>query len=320
MRRTVAAILVTVLVPACNGDDVPWVGRYAATGTWDISGPLAGSRTVGDAVADLLVDEIVKLTGVPSALEGKAHELVSKAIRDHVKSVVDGNAPAELLPGGSVNKVLAASLADVTAVSSIELEEGLLPGSMKGRETVTSVAYRHEGKAYTLAASELAGAGVSIVADWEGDEEGKRTLEVDPHGVEICYGELVSRVAGHVVDASGQSALRSQVQSAVSCDQIVTLILGGGQGLKVSVSDWSYSVGESDLKGACASTGALLKDSALGLFALDSLLEVGGRVTWVEEGGKASELRSASGFGGVVKVAPPAIAPRVSVSFTARRE
>jgi hypothetical protein len=320
MPRTVAALVVVVVVAACNGEDTPWVGKYAATGTWDISGPLAGNRTVGDAVADLLVDEIVKLTGVPSALEDKTHEFVGKAIRDHVKSVVDGNAPAELAPGGSVTKVLAASLADVTATSSIELEEGLLPGSMKGRETVTSVAYRHEGKAYTLDASELAGAGVSIVADWEGDEEGDRTLEVDPHGVKIRYGELVSKVASHVVDAAGQGSLRSQVESALACDQIVTLVLGGGQGLKISVSDWSYSVGESDLKGACSSAAALLKDRALGLFALDSLLEVGGKVTWVEEGGKASELRSAAGFGGIVKVAPPALAPRVTVSFKATRD
>ena len=316
--RVVSVLVLASVCAGCGGDDPPWIGKWAATGTWDVSGPLAQNRTVGDAVADILVEKIVGLTGVPSLLEDKTHEYVDKAIRDHVKSVVDGNAPAELSPGGSVHKVLAATLASVRAESTIELEEGLLPGSMKGNEIVTAVEYQHDNKAYRLAAAELAGAGVTIEAEWKGKEDGDNTLEVDQHGVEIHYGELVRRVADHVIDAAGQTKLKDDVHSAISCDQIVSLILGGGAGLKISVSDWSYTMSDADLKKACGDASTLVQSKVLGMFALDTLLEVGGKVTWSGDG-EATGLQSASGFGGIVKVAPPAIAPRVTVSFTAKR-
>ena len=52
MKLTLVVGALFTLV-AC-GDDPAWIGTYASTGSWDISGPLAGNRTVGDAVADLL--------------------------------------------------------------------------------------------------------------------------------------------------------------------------------------------------------------------------------------------------------------------------
>jgi hypothetical protein len=316
-KQWIIASLLLALV-GCGDEEPPWVGSYAATGTWDISGPLAGGRTVGDAVADLLVEQIVSLAGVPSLLEDQAYDLVAKAIRVKVKAVVDGNVPTELAPGGTVNDVLATSLAAVRVESEIELEKGLLPGSMKGSEIVNVVEYQHEGVAYRLAAQDLAGAGATIDAEWSGDESDDNTLEVDPHGVSIHYGELMRRVAGAVVDAAGLTSLKDQVQTAVSCDQIVAQIVGGGQGLDISVSDWSYTVSADDLKSACAAVSNLAEDRVLGLFALDTLLEVGGPVTW--QGSPASELKSGAGFGGTVNVAPRAIAPRVTVVFTAERQ
>lgn len=310
-RATLSLLIVAAWGCGVGEDEPGWVGSYAASGTWNISGPLAQSRTVGDAVADLLVDQIVSLCGVPSMLEDKAHEYVGKAIRDPVKTVVDQNAPSELAPGGSVNQVLAASLVDVKAESEITLEEGLLPGDMKGNESVTALEYTYQSKAYRVSAKDLAGA--AITAEWEGEEDGASALEVDPHGVSIRYGELVRRIADHVVDAAGLTSLKDQVTAAVSCDQIV-LQISGGQGLTISLSGWSHTVGEDDLKKACASASTLLESYVLGMFALDSKLEVGGTVTWDSAG-----LKSGSGFGGIVTIAPRAIAPRITVSFTADR-
>jgi len=323
MRRLVALLFVLPWFGCGDGSplsskDPPWVGQYAASGTWDLGGPLAGGRTVGDAVADLLVAQIVSLTGVPSLLEDKAHEYVDKAIREHVKAVVDPYVPADLAPGGSVYQVLAASLAKVDARSDIVLAEGLMPGSMKGSETFTALEYEHGGKTYKVTAADL-GAGVSIEAEWSGDESGDSTLEVKPHGVSIQFGALVQMVAAQVIDAAGQTDLKNQVQSAVACDQIVALIVGSGQGLEISLSDWSYTVDTADLTSACNSAATLLKDRALGMFALDSKLEVGGDVSWQASGGTATGLTSAAGFGGILTVAPPAIAPRVTVAFSATR-
>lgn len=314
-----ATVTMLFLLAGGCGEDAPWVGQYAATGTWDISGPLKGDRTVGDAVADLLVEKIVGISGVPSALQDKAQELTSKAVRAHVKAVVDKHVPAELQAGGTVNKALAMSLTSARVESIITLEEGLLPGSMKGSESITAITYTHDGKSYRLEPRDLAGA--SVVAEWEGDEEGDDTLEVDPHGVPIQYGEVVKRVAGQVVDAAGLASLADKVSGAVSCDQIVKLILGSGTGLKVTVSEWSYTFAEADLKSACAGAGTLIQKRVLGMFALDTRLEVGGKVKWTPaDGDQATSLGSGAGYGGTVNVAPRAIAPRVTVLFSATRQ
>ncbi len=316
--KPVSVVLLLLLLGAGCGEEAPWVGQYAATGTWDVAGPLK-NRTVGDAVADLLVEQVVGLSGVPSALKDKAQELTSKAVRAHVKAVVDKHVPAELQAGGSVSKVLATTLAAATVESSIVLEEGLLPGCMKGTETITAIKYAHGGKSYTLTAQDLAGA--AIVAQWEGDEEGDDTLEVDPHAVPIQYGELVKRVAGHVVDTAGLKSLTDKVHAAVSCEQIIKLILGSGTGLKITVSEWSYTFGEADLKSACSGASGLIQKRVLGMFALDTKLEVGGKVTWSPAGeAQATGLASAAGYGGTVTVAPRSIAPRVTVTFSATRK
>jgi hypothetical protein len=136
--------------------------------------------------------------------------------------------------------------------------------------------------------------------------------------VKIQYGELVSRVASQVLDAAGQSALRDKVVAAVSCSQIVSGILGGSGGFTITVASWSYTCPASDLEKACASAAEALKGRALGLFALDSRVEVGGNVTWKQPDGTIA-LRSGAGFGGVINVAPKAIAPRVTVAFSATR-
>jgi len=124
-------------------------------------------------------------------------------------------------------------------------------------------------------------------------------------------------VADHAVDAAGQTKLKDEVHTAVGCDAIVAQILGGGAGLKLSVADWSYTVGDAQLKSACAAVASLVQGRILGLFALDTGVEVGGGVSW--SGDPAGSLSSGPDFGGVVNVAPHAIAPRVTVSFTAQR-
>jgi hypothetical protein len=295
-------------------EEPAWVGSYTATGTWDVSGPLAGGRTAGDAVADLLVDQLVSLSGVPSMLEDKAHEGVSALIRDKVKAAVDGVAPPALKPGGTLCQLLAASLAGIKVESTIELDDGLLPGSLKGTETLTGIEYQAKGVSFRLTAADLHGtAGATIVGELSGKEDGS-LLVLDPHGFEIRFGELVNRIAGQILDLPQLTSLKSEMESAVSCSAIVTAILGGGSGVKITVAEWSYTFAATDLEKACGFAAEQLKAGALGLFKIDSKVEVGGSVSW-----SGSTLASAAGFGGHVRVAPKAIAPRVAVSFTASK-
>ncbi|MBI5547346.1 MAG: hypothetical protein HY901_25975, partial [Deltaproteobacteria bacterium] len=288
-----------------------------STGVWDLAGPLANQRTAGDAVADLLIEQLVSLTGVPSVLQDQAEEALDAAIRSQVRALVDENVPAELAPGGRLYEELAASLAKVNVESRIELEPGMLPKSMKGTETFASFAYQHRGATYRLDAQALAEAGAPIVAEWSGKEVDGQSLEVDPHGVALRFGALVQKIVDQAMDAAGQSELKAQMLSAVSCEQIVRRISENGLGLTITLSEWSYTLGDDQLKSACDEALPMLEERVLGLIALDCPVEVGGVVSWTEA---PSALQSEAGFGGFVAVAPKPLAPKLTVSFTALRQ
>jgi len=312
----------TLLLLVSCGDDPVWPGKYEVTGDWNLSGPLANNRTVGDAIADLVVEKIIGVAGVPGPLEDTVQELVDGNIRDDIKSVVDANVPAALAPTGSVTQALGASLADVRLESTLELEEGLLPGSVEGKEVVSALEYDNQGTTERVAPSELfPGAGIAMDAEWEGGEEDDGELDIDPHPLNIQYGELVAHAVSHVIDATGQQQLETDVLAAVDCTNIINGILGGEASFDIGYDDFNVSLSTSDLAGACDAARALIEDRVLGMFALDTKVQVGGVVTYADSNGdgKADTLASGADFGGILTVAPDTIAPRVTVSFTATR-
>lgn len=304
-----------VLLSAC-GDEAPqWVGSYDTTSTWNVSGPLAGGRTVGDAIADLLVDGIVGASGVPSLLEDQAHEALSDLIREDVKGAVDGYVPAELAPTGTMTQLLGEALASLTVESTLTLEEGFLPGSLEGNETITNLSYAHGGVLHDILPADLLGAlGATMKAEWKGDEEDDATLEIEPHGVSLHYGELVRLVALNVVDEAGLSELQDDVATAVNCSTIVAAILGDDASLELSISDWTYEMNAADIGSACDSTHSAVEDQVLGVFVKDAGVTVGGILSFT-----ANSLTSEDGFGGVINIAPEAIAPKIAVTLEATR-
>jgi hypothetical protein len=319
MMRIMLGLIVAGALGCGAGVDAPWVGTYTTVSTWDISGPLAGGRTVGDAIADLLVDKIVGLSGVPSVLEEDAQELVSSLIRDDVKSAVDLYVPETLSPTGAMTVMLGETLANVTVESTLHLEEGLLPNSLEGSETIDKLTFEHEGILHDLLPLDLlADAGAEMEAEWSGSEDGETALEIDPHGVALQYGELVQRVALQLVDAAGLTQLKDDVAAAVDCNNVIADILDGEPAVELSVSSWSYSVDSTDLADACSSAQGLIGDRVLGMFARDSGVLIGGSLHIVG-GDPAEGLTSASDFGGIVNVAPAAIAPRIDVELDAVR-
>jgi len=314
MRSKLLALFACALA-SCGGEP-KWVGQYTSAGTWDLGGPLANGRTVGDSVADLLVEQVISLVGVPSLVEDDVAKILDGAVRPAVKAVVDPNAPQELAPGGSIHDVLAMSLTQVKVESELQLETSYLPGSMKGVETFGSLELAHEGKTYRFDAKELSELGVVVNAEWKGQEKDGDVLEVDAHGIEIQFGELVKRLADALVDAAGQTRLKNEVKAAVSCEQIVARVAADGQGLAISVADWSKTISNDELHSACDQAVPMIEEQVLGLFKRDSTLEVGGKASFSAASG---ELTSLDGFGGVVAVAPRPIAPRLAVQFTAKR-
>lgn len=314
--RTRSLLFVSLLLCCACGGEPRWSGRYASTASWNLGGPLANGRTVGDSVTDLLVEQTVSLTGVPSLLEEKAQQALDALLRAPVKSVVDPLAPPELQPGGQVYEALALSLAQVRVESALELKAGRLPRSLGGVETFGAFEYTYAGTPYRLDAAALGAQGAPIVADWDGKESAADVLDVEPHAVELKFGELVQRIADRAVDAARQTELKNAIVAALTCDQVVARVVNGGPGVTITVADWSHTLSTQQLRDACNGAGPIIRERVVGLVKVDSKVELGGAVTFEGPG----TLRSNDGFGGLVYVAPKALAPRVGVAFTAARQ
>ncbi|MEZ0312096.1 MAG: hypothetical protein ACAI38_09990 [Myxococcota bacterium] len=315
MRRAPFAFLAALSFTACG--DPPWVGKFAATSTWNISGPLADGRTVGDAVADVLVGQLVSVAPVPGPLEGSVHELVDSLLRVHVKGLVDANVPDTLKPTGALTQALAGSLGAVHVESTIDLEEATFD-DMEGTETLELVTFDIAGSTHELDIVNLLGTSGAMRAEWGGDEGDDDTLEIEEHDVPLSFGALVLNMASKLVDAAELEDLQAGVTSAMNCGDIVDAVLGGDAGLTLSVSSWSHTIPASTFTGACDAVKSLAGEKALGVFALDAAVTIGGNVGFRERGDGA-ELTSKPGFGGIVNIAPEVIAPRLTVEMRATR-
>lgn len=325
MRSLPTALFLTPFLLAsltgCNTKDPAWVGTYNLSGQWNLSGPLVGGRTVGDAVSDLLVEEIVNVTGVPSFAEDEVAQVVSSAVRSPVKNTVDANAPAPLAPDGMITAALASSLANVRVKSVLTLDTGLFPGSMEGHEVMSNIEFDSNGMSTEIPPKDLL-SGVTMEADWSGSEGDEGILKEKPHTVKIQFGEIVRRVAATILSDAEQQNMQDQVVTSVDCPQIVSDILGGGVTFEISVSKWSYSVSNAELETACEQTKNGVHSNVLGLFTSASFVEVGGNVSWSDSdyNGQADRVSTEGPFGGMVSVAPEAIAPKVFLSFEGTRQ
>ncbi len=315
LKRT--GLLITLLTLSACGEDPSWVGSYSAQGVWNISGPLAGDRTVGDAVADLLLEDLVGAVGAPSFVQDEVEDYLGSIIRTDLKAAVDASVPPALAPDGALTKALAAALAEVTVESIIELQGD--EDELEGKETVTALEYVIGNQRYRITAGELCDE--SIMASWSGEQVSSDTLSFATHSVEIRYGKLVQLVAEDLLQTPELTGLDLNLSAFLSCPTLVEAMLKGGSGLNISVVGWDHTISSSDLEGYCEAVMTLVVERALGQFAIDSRVEVGGQVYWSQpESGAAIELVSADSFGGIVNILPGSLAPKVSVSFTAAQQ
>jgi hypothetical protein len=314
MRRI--ALLLAVGLTGC-GEAPLWSGTYTSTGTWKLTGPLEGGRTVGDAAADLLLDEVVSAAPVPSFLESKLRDWLGSAVRSSVKQAVDSRVPKDLAPDGALTRLLGETLASVQIESTIRL--GGDTDELEGEEAITALQLLVRGQPRRLSAAALGADGVA--AEWAGKQAGAGTLSIERHSLKIRYGALVKLAMTELLAAVELTTLESDLRSALGCDAVLAAILGGKQGLELSIASWSYTISAASLASSCEAAMSAALGRAAGQFELDSHVEVGGSVAWTAASSSSpAELRSGSDFGGIVAVLPEAIAPRVTVVFQANRQ
>jgi hypothetical protein len=302
----------------------PWAGVYDSVGLWDLSGPITSQRTFGDVAADLLVDEIVSLSGVPDALEERATDAVHDLIADKVKATVDERAPADLRPGSPLMMKLAAVLATTEVASTITLTAGERAGEVEGTEEVRSLTITVAGQRLTLDRAELLGenAAVGLGADLRGQQTAPDTLAIDEHTFGVRYGKLLLWAATRVIDEQQVNALAQGAAAAIACDLVTAAILDGKDKLSFGVGFASFSVGPGMLQDGCLAVMGGVQKRALGLFDLETPVQMGGDVQFLDDNGDrvADRLKSkAGGYGGIVAVVHEALAPRLAVTFEARR-
>lgn len=301
---------------AIGGDDhtgEPVKGDYALSETWDLSGPLGSGRTLGDVVTDLLVLELAARVPAEGAIEA-----IDGLVRPIIKREVDGLMPEALRPDSPLMTALAQTLASVEVVSELRLEDGGLAHDLKGTERILALSFSSGEERIVMTPDELfSSAGLAIEADWIAQARGDgRSIQVDDHHIELRYGALVLAIV-EVLLGETREALAASVADAIECRPLVGALLDGRDEFRVEVAGVEHDLGADALVGACQSLTAQLAARALGLFALDAKVVVGGEVLFTDEDGDglADTLRSGEDFGGYVAVAPEFIAPRLRVRF-----
>jgi len=299
-----------------------WVGVYEASGVWDLSGPITKQRTLGDVVADLMVDKIVELAHVPSRFEDRATDEVRDLVGDRVKEAVDTRAPAELRPGSPFMKTLATVLTSADVASTITLTTGE-GDEVKGSEELRGLAFTVAGHRLTLAREELLGgeAPVGLGADLHGRQSAADTISLEPHAFGVRYGKLLLWVAARTIDDQQLAEITQGAAAALECELLTRAILGDKDELRFGVGFASFSVGADTLNDGCRAVMGDAQDRALGLFDLETPVQVGGDVQFLEDhsGPTGDRLKSKPGYGGIVDVVTEAVAPRLDVSFEGRR-
>jgi len=299
-----------------------WAGVYDADGVWDLSGPITAQRTLGDVVADLLIDQIVSLAGVPSAIEDQAKSVVRALVGGKIKSIVDAVTPAPLKPGSDLFTKLTAVLASAQVTSTIDVYPGSAAGSVEGSEELRAFKFTFQGRTATLPVGDLLERTVPLItlgAEWEGKQSGADVLVIDQHEFALRLGKMILWIVDNVLEEAGGPSLSQTAASVIDCNAITSAITGGKSSFSFGVGFLSFSVGTSSLNDGCRAATAAVAAKALGLFDMDAGVSLGGQVQALDDDADAvaDRLKSLAGFGG--SVTDSAIAPRVAARFEAFR-
>jgi hypothetical protein len=309
-------------VPPPPAQDPELAGLYHSVAVWDLSSAITEHPGVGTVVADLIVEQVVSLSGVPGPLEDAAREQVAAAIHEPIRAHVDERVPDDLVPDSPFLTDLAAIFADVDVESDIELT---LAGATRlgGSETITAMRLEHGERSLRLPVDvlELGQAKVPIGALVDGSIDSDTKITMDSHEFALRIDVLLTYAATELLDALDAETLAQQVTAALECAGIVERITGGGDSFTFEAGGMSFSLGVADLLDGCAIMRAEVAGYAFGLINPDVGVAVGGTASALDTDGDAviDRLVSGADYGGLITAVPLPTPTRFDASFTAER-
>lgn len=299
-------------------------GLYHSVARWDLSSAITEHPGIGTVVADLVVEQVVGLAGVPGPLEETARERVAAAIHEPIRTYVDGQVPSDVLPDSELLTELAAIFADVEVESEIELVvDGSDTGSVEGAETITAMRLQHGERSLLLPVDMLAlgEASVPVGALIDGEIDEDTTITFEEHELVLRIDVLLTHAATELLDALDAETLAEQVEEALECAALVQRITGGSNSFAFEVAGMSFSVEIDALLEGCDIARGEVAGYALGLINPSLGVAVGGSASALDTDGDAliDRLVSNADYGGTITAVPLPTPTRFDASFTAER-
>jgi hypothetical protein len=313
-----------VVPPPPPAQDPELSGLYHSVAHWDLSSAITEHPGVGTVVADLIVEQVVELSGVPGPLQDAARERVAAAIHEPIRDYVDTRVPSDVLPDSELLIKLAAIFADVEVESDIELvvADGE-PERIDGAETVTAMRLQHGERTLRLPvdALELGEASVPIGALIDGKIDQDTTITFETHEFALRVDVLLTYAATELLESLEAETLAEQVMAALECASIVERITGGSDTFAFEVGGMSFTLGIDALLEGCGIMRDEVEGYAFGLINPALGVAVGGTASALETDGDASidRLVSNADYGGSITAVPLPTPTRFNASFAAER-
>lgn len=299
-------------------------GSYRSLAHWDLSSAITEHPGAGTLVADLIVEQVVELSGVPGPLQDAAREQVAAAIHEPIRDYVDARVPSDVAPDSELLTKLADVFADVEVESDITL---LVTGSdgdrIDGAETLIAMRLRHDDRTLRLPVDvlELGDASVPVGALIDGSIDKDTTITFETHEFALRVDLLLTYAATELLEVLDAETLAERVTGALECASIVERITGGSDTFAFEVGGMSFSLGIDALLDGCGLVRDEVAGYAFGLIDPALGVAVGGTASALETSGDASidRLVSNDDYSGLITAVPLPTPTRFDASFTAQR-
>lgn len=297
-------------------------GSYDSAGLWNLSSAITEHPGPGTVVADLVVEQVVSLAGVPSFLEDEAREKVAAVLRAPIRDYVDGRVPDELVPGSALLNELEQIFASVEVDSRIELAGDDRDG-LTGTETITALRLRHGERSILVPADAIrrGDASVPVAASIDARMSTASTLALEPHDFELRIHELLLRAGAELLEVVDPGSLGEQLASSFTCARVVEEITGGSVAFEFGAGGMTFSLNMEDLLEGCSLARDELVVRALGFIDPDIGVAVGGTVRAMDTDGDAMTdlLASGADYSGLLTAVPLPTPTSFDASFAAAR-